>query len=178
MSDYKKLRKAVKRKGDTLENFEQVNKCIDEIISNKNDNDKIIKSLICQFEGNLNQANHYSVMAVFYALIIGGISVQSNMISSFIDPNDYVNTNVNLSMFKILLCLIVIIGLVIYIIDLKTCVRDYKNTFILKVLYFKLGELNNKRESSAETGKTEETNKKTKQIQQVRQLKQKTIGNM
>lgn len=158
MGDYEKLRKAVKRKGCTLENFEQVDKCIDEIISNENDNDKIIKSLICQFEGNLNQANHYSLIAVFYAVIIGGLSVQSNMISSFIDPNEYANANANisLSMFKILFCLFAILGLGINYLALKTYARDYKNTFILKVLYFKLDELNIKRENGAETDKAEE----------------------
>lgn len=158
MSNYKKLRNAVKRKCAS-EDFKEVNKCIDDIISNENDNDKIkiFKSLICQFEGNLNQANYYSLMAVFYAIIIGGISVISDMITSFTDLNDYTLAKINLNMFRVLFIFIFLIGLAVFNIGQRTTIRDYKNTFILRVLYFKLDEINRQSASSIETYTTNET---------------------
>lgn len=160
---YKELRKKIKtlKRREAIEDFKDVNKCIEEILQNKSRKDATeeIKSLICQFEGNLNQANHYSVMAVAYAVLISGFSILSDMISSFIDPNDLVFAKINLSMFIPLYRFIAIVGLIIICIALKTYVRDYKNTFILRALNFKLDELNEKSESSQEICIISEANK-------------------
>ena len=163
MSDYRKIRKAIKTKcifnqGEAIEAFKNVNDGIEEILKkDKKGVTEEIKALICHFEGTLNRSNYYSIIAVAYALIIGATSVLSNMISTFSDPNDYDNIIFNLNMYNSLLHLIIFSVIMLASLGVFIYVRDYKNKFFLKALYLKLDELNNKSESSKETGKTNET---------------------
>lgn len=147
MSKLKKLRNSIDKKCST-EDFENVNKCINDMISGKSENDAIkeIKSLICHLEGEINKSTFYAIATIGYAVIIGAISVFCNM-------------NDASSIYTIIMALIMVcVAVVLVIVSLYCSKSDYKNTFILKVLYFKLDELNNENESSAETSITNETN--------------------
>lgn len=147
MKDYKELRKAIKNK-NAGEDFDEVNKRIENIISpisDKSGKIKIIKSLICRFEGKLNKVAFYSLAAISYALEIGAISVISNM--------------ENITDHPIFIIVLVMVGIAVVLIiaGVVYSKKDGKDTFILKAFYFKLDELNNKDESSAKTGKTSES---------------------
>lgn len=155
MSDYKKLRNVVEMKCEDKD-FNEVSKCINYILLGENESDKIkkIKSLICHFEGKLNKANYFTVLAVGYALVIGSISVFSNMIISFSNLDGYKNIYFIIYVFSFLL--ITGTAFIVICISRKIGEEDYKNAFILNVLNFKLDELNNKVNRNIETGKTDE----------------------
>lgn len=132
MNKIQKLKCSINRKCASKD-YEQVNKCIDEIIFDKPKGADIeeIKSLICHLEGNGNQTNAYTVMSMCYSFFIGVIST-INFVSS------------SESTFFSFILLFVIVALVLVAMMIKH--KDYKEAFILKALNFKLEELNNKPE--------------------------------
>lgn len=132
MSDYELLRDTIETKCAS-ESFEKVDQCIERIISGKSEIEKVrkIKSLICQFEGNLNKANFYTVATIFFALTIVAISFTS-MIAD-IDKN--------IILIEMLFFLVISIANCITIYSIKVMKNDYKDAFILRALNFKLDEL-------------------------------------
>lgn len=122
MSKYDQLIKTIKGKA-VFFNFENVNKGIDEIISNRSHDEKIkcVKALICLFEGKSNKSNVYTIFTICFALLIGVVS--------------------NSIVFKIYYA--VLICIILCIIAIGVLHKDNKESFILKALNFKLEELNN-----------------------------------
>ncbi len=129
VSKYKKLINGIKGKNSSL-NFETVSRCIDEIISDKSENEKMkkIKSLVCYFEGISHKSNAYMILTICFALLIGIFSI-------------LLARQFNLE----LVCFISGDVIIMCIIAIGVLHRDYKEAFILKVLNFKLEELNNQR---------------------------------
>lgn len=146
MNDYEMLRDAIKTKCAS-ESFEKVDQCIERIISGRSEIEKVrkIKSLICQFEGNLNKANAYSISAISFALCIAVISCASSIKVIY----DYMAYIISLMVAAIV---------AVIIISQKVLKTECKDTFILKALYFKLDEFNNKEESSKGTYTTNMAN--------------------
>lgn len=147
-SNYELLKDVLKKdhilkKKSAIENFNNVNNCI-EIILKPRENDPIveIKSLICQFEGKLFSGNYYAVITIAYALLIALIHTINEPICEFF------------------LILAAIFGVVLCAIGIKN--SDYKNTFILKALNFKLDELNKKSMTTEEIGTENDADKKNK----------------
>ena len=138
MSDYKKLSDAVEAKCPSA-SFNKLDQCIENIISGKSESDKVkdIKSLICHFEGKSNRAGFFSLISIGYALFIVGLSLIGSKEEVYL-----------LMVFAAILGGVAFLGLSSYTLDL-----DYKNTFILKALNFKLDELI----EIIETSKHEET---------------------
>ena len=134
MNDCKELRKAIKKKCAS-EDLENINKCIENRLSGKSEGDKIkiIKSLICDLEGKLNKAIFYSIAAISYALIIGAASLFCGM--KYVSDVPKAAT----ALTMIVVAVVLIIAGTIY------SINDKKDTFILKALYFKLDELNEKK---------------------------------
>ena len=146
MNDYKELRKEIKKKCAS-EDFENVNKCIENRLSGKSESEQLnkIKSLICYIEGKLNKMVFYSIAAISYALEIGAVTVLCNL--------DDVS-NIQKVGFAILMF---VIAIALIIVGMLYSINDQKDTFILKALNFKLDELSSKNESSKETGETNES---------------------
>ena len=139
MSDYKELRKAVKTRYAS-ENFDKVNKCIENKLSGKSEYEQVnkIKSLICYIEGKLNETIFFPIAAICYSLAIGAITVICDMVGA----SDNQKIGVGLTMLAIAIILICIGALYARI--------NKKDTFILRALNFKLDELNDKKENSKE----------------------------
>lgn len=148
MFDYKLLEDSVKD-SDVLEDFRMVNKQIDVMLLNDDDKIEKIKALICHYEGKLNKSNTYTAIAISYALIIGACSAALNFYGKFL-------------LFIIIYASLLIPALYISIITKKISRTDYKITFILKALYFKLEKYNN--------------DVKTQQLKTVRRSKKSTIN--
>ena len=129
---YKDLRKILWRK-DHMANFKAVCDCIDEKIGNGNDKKEQLEALICCYEGQSNTSNSYTLIAIGYALLIGVSSLCCTLKSDYQE--------------KVIMASIIVLGLVTLLVcGLAICIlkRDSKDKFILKVLYFKLEEINNK----------------------------------
>ncbi len=120
--------------------FKGYNDWIDENILCKKDGVEEIKEFICALEAELNNSAYYTIVAIAYAALIGGVSIDIKEIKIVV----------------FLILMVCALFLIWYSVWKKKKIEQ--KTFLLKVLYFKLDELNNKRESSTETGKTEETN--------------------
>lgn len=132
MSYYEKLRNKVEMEGE-IQDFKEVNKCIKDILSDEHEDNeiKIIKSLICHFEGKLNKANYLMTITIGFALVICATSLVGIILDK--EKNVIVIT---------ILCLFVL-GITLYvayssIVEKKS---GYKDAFILKALNFKLEEL-------------------------------------
>lgn len=127
VNKYKNLINGINSKNASF-NFEMVDKCIDERMVDKSENEKIkeIKSLICYFEGVKNKSNVYVIFTICFALLT---TVFSNLTAEYFD----------------LVIILFMLGIVIVlaIIAFGVLHRDYKEAFVLKVLNFKLDELNN-----------------------------------
>ena len=132
---YKKLINGIKGKNSFFD-FETVNKCIDEIVSNKSKNEKIkeIKYLICHFEAISNKSRVYAIFAICFALLIE--------VFSYLIMQQF-----NLNFVGFVLGTVVIICIV----AIRVLYRDYKECFVLKALNFKLDELNNKNMDNIES---------------------------
>lgn len=126
VKEYKLLRNAINKKS-AVEDFEEVNKCIDKIILDKSTENKRkeIKSLICKFEAILNKGNAYTVIAMSFALLIGAVSFVGNSIS----------------MNEIWGGLLIVTTLCVAFIALSVKKSEEKDSFILKALIFRLEEL-------------------------------------
>lgn len=148
---YKELRKKIKtlKKRETIEDFKDVNKFVEEITNN--DVEKI-KSLICQFEGKLNKGNSYTVLNISYALLISAIAIGSTIVQIYSGSPEHLQI-----ILAMLLIIAGISALVVAFIGKGIQRNDYKDAFILKALYFKFEVLNKKSESSKEASKTNET---------------------
>lgn len=144
MSYYETLRDKVKMECE-IQDFKEVNNCINGILPHECKDNKIkvdiIKSLICHFEGKLNKANYLMVITIGFALVICAIS----LFGLILDKEKNVIVIAILGFF--------ILGITSYVgyESSKKKKSDYKDTFILKALNFKLDELNMKSESSKET---------------------------
>lgn len=138
MHKYKQLIKAIKGRA-VFFNFENVNKCIDEIISNKSRDEEIkrVKALICLFEGKSNKSNVYTIFAICFALLIGGVS----------------NSIVFNTYYALLLLAVCVI---LCIIAIGVLHRDEKASFVLKALNFKLEELNSQSVDDKEINQTDD----------------------
>ena len=162
MSDYKKIRKAIKIKclfseREAIKAFNKVNKGIKKILKkDKKGATKEIKALICHLEGRLNHGSYYSIMAVAYALIICAISILSNMINFFMDSEDYDIILLDLNMYTNILNFLFFSISTCFCEFIELC-KGLQKKFFLKVLYLKLDELNNKCENSIEPSTTNET---------------------
>lgn len=106
--------------------FKGINDWIDENILCKKANIEEIKVLICSIEAELNNAVFYSIVAITYAVVIGAVSLI---------PNEIKN-----GAFWILMASAIF--LILYSVRRKKLIEQ--KTFLLKILYFKLEELNNK----------------------------------
>ena len=152
MSDYEMLREAVNIKCPS-ESFDKVNQCIENKIPSKDENDKIrkIKSLICYIEGKLNETNSYTLSTISFAAIIGGITIASSI------ENDCIKT--------IFMILLFAVAAILIIHSNKIFKSNYKDTFILKALNFKLDELieeSKRTEEESVSDKKKETKGKKK----------------
>lgn len=136
MNKIQKLRNSIKKKC-SFEDYEHVNKCINEIISDKREGDDIkeIKALICQIESILNKSNSNSILALSYAILMGVIAILSNI--------SILNKDIVLTLMVSLFLIVATFFLTLS--AWTTQKKDYKDTFVLKVLNFKLEELNNKK---------------------------------
>lgn len=137
MSKIKKLKQSIDGKCAS-EDYKQVNKCINEIICDEQKEAAIkeLKALICQLEGNGNQANAYTVMGICYSFAIGAISIVG------------IVSNEERVLFSIILSVAVVVVVVVLALAAMIIKKiSYKEAFILKALNFKLEELNNKNPS-------------------------------
>lgn len=158
MSNYEKLRNAVGMKCE-IQDFNEVNKCINDILPNEYEDNKIkvdiIKSLISHFEGKLNKANFYTITSISFALITCAISVLGIILD--IDKE--------IHLVAILCFYAVGIALYVTFYSIKVKKSDYKDTFILKALNFKLDELieeSKRTEEESVSDKIKETKGKKK----------------
>lgn len=154
MDNCKDLRKLV-NKEDVTESYEKVNKYIGDIINKRENKDeaiKEIKSIICQFEGILNKANSYAVLAVSFALLTSVFAIASIILQ--IGNSSVEDTKILLGL---LLAIAIISVFVVVWIGIGIKRDDYKDAFILKALNFKLDELNKNSESNKENDTTNES---------------------
>ena len=156
MSDYKKIRKAIKIKclfseREAIKAFNNVNESINKILEkDKKGVTEEIKALICQLEGKLNKSSYFSIIAIAYALLISAITIGSTMAQN----GD--NLEQKQTILTWLFIILVVSMFIVAFIGILIKFDDYKDAFFLKALYIKLDELNNKNESSKGASTTNE----------------------
>lgn len=104
--------------------FKSINDWIDENILCKKAGVEEIKELICAIETELNNSAFYTIVAICYALFIGAVAL--------------IPEEIEFAVFGILT--LGAFCLMLYSVKKKKEIKQ--KTFLLKVLYFKLEELN------------------------------------
>ncbi len=104
--------------------FKGMNDWIDENILCKKAGVEEIKELICALEAELNSSAYYSIVAITYAVFLGALSISSEEIKRYV-------------FWILMVCSLFLIG---YSVWKKEKIKQ--KAFLLKVLNFKLEELN------------------------------------
>lgn len=129
MDNYRKLKLKVNK--DIENSYCEVNKEIDKIIQQYSSPKAELEELICGFEARCEFSNENSIYAIIYALIIGAVSILSNI--------DIVEQNTILQIFCACILIVPCIFFISIIFVEKKLV--YRDRFILKCLQFKYEEL-------------------------------------
>lgn len=126
---YKKLTKAAKKKGKSeLKVYQDVSKCVDDILVKESETDKhlIIRALIAYVEGKSSYSWFTAIMPIAYALIIGVACLLPDI---GVEKDDLRRLALKMLVFALLVVMVAIFNL------------DFEKKMILCVLNDKLDEL-------------------------------------
>lgn len=133
-----------------VEQYNVINRRIDEILANSYDREESLRALICLFEAKCNQSVFYTLMSICFALLIGIFSII---------PKDF--TGSDGGVLWILVGLFVVTVLV-FIASQYANSEEERKTFVLNILRMRYDEIQHNETNQEENSKTYVVTVKTK----------------
>lgn len=139
-ANYDKLMKKITVSNE-VEQYNVINRRIDEILSAAYNKDEAIRSLICIFEARCNQSIYYAVVSIFFAITMGIFSLF---------PEDLLG---EVGIFTIITGLIIVAILILIVCKCVAPEEERKN-FILHVLKMRYNDIQHNEISQKENSKS------------------------